>query len=855
MSETEYLHALPADYELDRYRIIRVLGIGGFGVTYLASHEVLGNRVAIKEYLPNDFAVRQGTTVSPKSKDDEDDFQWGLTRFIDEARTVVKFNHPNIVRVHSFFEGNSTAYMVMDYEEGESLDDLLARKSKLKEEELKDILLPIIDGLSTVHQDGVLHRDIKPSNIFVRNSDGSPVLLDFGSARHAISKKSMSMTAITSPGYSPPEQYETDSEAQGSWSDIYSLAALSYRAITGNKPDDALARERRILRDQSDPLVPLSESKEAKKYDPQFIAAIEHGLKVNERERPQDLGAWQDEMNVERTTVDTTGRSRPQARQRASESSIFNQVKTKLEQLVRNISEQSIVYYNEYKRFILPGVSIVGIVLVLSVISVLLINWVDTSHEGPSADEIAEESEASADPAVAENTLDEILDDELIGAEEEIDFGESLVSELDSEIALEETLEEEEEVVPASGALVLNLTPANARVTIFDIPDRYQPGGIELPVGTYRVRVMAEGYLTTYRNIEVSEESGPVNIALEVDPNPKIPFAVSVRPEHAIVTIADSDGNLIEHTPGSMLQAGEYRIEASADGFRTGIVQVEHSEIKQIHEISLIVKWQFAGEFKECERCPDMVIVSGGKYQMGSPWRSRNRDASVNVNETPQREVEISSVAVARYETTFDQWEACVEAGGCNGHVPEAKWGRGSMPVMNVNWNDAQAYVDWLSRKSETKYRLPSEAEWEYLARAGTATNYWLGDRVDPSGANYNGHEGGTTAVSNYAANAFGLFNMHGNVGEWIADCWYRTYAGDIEQARERNPFRPKVSAPLTGVSWEKSNCTRRVVRGGSWKSAELEIDSRFRDSQIPSVREDDLGFRVVTSQFDQAVQ
>jgi serine/threonine protein kinase len=151
-------HALPAGHELGQYRVLEVLGVGGFGITYLAEHRALDRKVALKEYLPNEFAVREAATVHPKSEADRGDFDWGLRRFLDEARILARFEHRNVVRVRDYFEANSTAYIAMEYEDGESLDGLLAGKRTLDESQLKRVVLPILDGLRQVHAAGVLHR-------------------------------------------------------------------------------------------------------------------------------------------------------------------------------------------------------------------------------------------------------------------------------------------------------------------------------------------------------------------------------------------------------------------------------------------------------------------------------------------------------------------------------------------------------------------------------------------------------------------------------------------------------------------------------------------------------------------------
>ena len=299
MSAEDHKHALPAGYRLGSYRVVRVLGAGGFGVTYLCEHGGLGVQVAVKEYLPNEIAVRDGAAVHPKSASDREDFEWGLSRFLEEARTLARFEHPNVVRVRDCFEANSTAYIVMDYEDGESLDALLHRHGTLTEAQLKRVVLPVAEGLRQIHTAGFLHRDVKPSNIFVRRSDESPVLLDFGSARQALGRKSRSMTAIASAGYSPPEQYESQGD-QGAWTDIYALSALCHRAITGGPPVEAPRRTGQLARSRADPQTKLATAGVAG-YSLGLLEAVDCGLQLVETERPQSLEDWL--ARAERTTT------------------------------------------------------------------------------------------------------------------------------------------------------------------------------------------------------------------------------------------------------------------------------------------------------------------------------------------------------------------------------------------------------------------------------------------------------------------------------------------------------------------------------------------------------------------------
>ena len=229
-----------------------------------------------------------------------------------------------------------------------------------------------------------------------------------------------------------------------------------------------------------------------------------------------------------------------------------------------------------------------------------------------------------------------------------------------------------------------------------------------------------------------------------------------------------------------------------------------------------------------CDFCPEMVVIPAGTFTMGSPSDEEGRWD----DEGPQREVRVERFALGRTEVTFAQYDACVDAGGCAERPNDRGWGRGERPVINVSWEDAQAYVDWLSDATGEAYRLPSEAEWEYAARAGTTTRFAFGDEISPAEANFSRNVGGTWEVGSGAANDWGLFDMHGNVWEWIEDCWHDNYEG----------------APRDGSAWLQSHdgdCWRRVVRGGSWIYEPELLRSAFRLRYGRDIRNHFLGFRV----------
>jgi len=269
----------------------------------------------------------------------------------------------------------------------------------------------------------------------------------------------------------------------------------------------------------------------------------------------------------------------------------------------------------------------------------------------------------------------------------------------------------------------------------------------------------------------------------------------------------------------------------------TGRDRMPGIEPSLIRDLESFAFWPYrAGEpFSDCDACPEMVVIAGGSFRMGSP----ESEEGAEPNEQPVHTVEVPRFALGRTEVTFDQWRACVDDGGCGFVPPDQGWGQGSRPVVNVSWGDALAFLRWLSRRTGRDYRLPTEAEWEYSARAGSTTRFYTGACITSADANFDGRRPigdcpqteavqRTMPVGFYASNAFGLFDMHGNVREWTRDCWNDNYIG----------------APTDGSAWMTGDCSRPVIRGGSWRGSERAVRSANRTRPSGSFTDAMTGFR-----------
>jgi formylglycine-generating enzyme required for sulfatase activity len=287
------------------------------------------------------------------------------------------------------------------------------------------------------------------------------------------------------------------------------------------------------------------------------------------------------------------------------------------------------------------------------------------------------------------------------------------------------------------------------------------------------------------------------------------------------LSAAKSDTGLEQAQIAQGVQPG-----STTTGFINELSEILAVDMRVPKRLSLAEEWALNAEdqFKECNICPEMIVVPSGEFIMGSPENEEGRSD----DESPQHKVSFAMpFAVGRFAVTFDEWDACVTDHGCrNYHPGDRGWGRGRQPVINIWWEDAMAYVKWLSQKTKRNYRLLSEAEREYVTRAGTTTTFWWGSSISSKQANYDGSfrypfDGGskgefrrrTLSVDSFEQNPWGIYQVHGNVSEWVEDCWHKNYQG----------------APSDGSAWVSADCSRRMLRGGDWNSAPWQMRSASR--------------------------
>jgi len=757
-NQVNVLPALPHRTLLHgQYLVGRVLGDpGGFGIAYLCLDIKLQTPLAIKEFFPANFVIRatESLAVVPKSPEKAEWFNFGLQQFLQEAQNLAKFNHPNLVRVRTFFEENYTAYLVMDYYKGRNIADFInQRGGKLPDKQSIEIMKQILDGLKEVHSKNLLHRDIKPWNIYLTN-DEKAILLDFGAARQALGDHSR--TVVLTPGFAPFEQYSRHGK-QGPWTDIYSCAATLYFMVTGNIPPDAEKRE------QDDKFVGTDA------ISTTLNEILMQAMSLDPTKRPQSVDAFRDLLEQELQKENGT---QPQKTPKPPPRSPISQV----------------------QRGILT-VSIILIVLGLSYIIFVMKN--------------SQESRSGPVNGHTKNSLYILY----------INAGDSLLIQGYYEAA-KENFENAKDLRPEDGSYVID-----------------------------KLKLIEKKI--TEKKQEMRRESQFTKLVIEGDTYYK-------RGEYDLAKGAYKQAQALSHKPGdkdveSKINDCEEKIDQQQEQLRLRNLAVQYKEkgdafFKSGEFAKAKVPYQKAlslnpgdayakRQIQECERLADieekkrqgMEYIPAGTFMMGS------NDG--DEDEQPVHKVYVDAFYMDKYEVTVEQYNTFISA---TGHRKPSEWTeqlkKPKHPVFNVSWEDAVAYANWAGK------RLPTEAEWEYAARAGNTGlsgkpiyMYPWGNNLSHDKGNYLGTEDQdqwerTSPVASFGPNGYGLYDMAGNVWEWCLDWYDENY---YKTSSERNPMGP----------YEVS---QSVLRGGSWRSDPAYLRCAYRGKMRPVGTNNDIGFRCV---------
>ena len=893
----DYVNALPPGTRFEEYRLDAALGAGGFGITYRAYDANLDKFVAIKEYLPVEFATRTAaSTVVPHSDADAQNYHWGLTRFLDEARTLARFDHPHLNKVYRFFESNGTAYMVLEYVQGEALADKLTRERQLPEESLQRLLDEVLSGLEVMHDAGYVHRDIKPGNLMLREEDGSAVVLDFGAARQAVGQRSKAITSILTPGYAPVEQYDGKVDRVGAWTDMYALGMVAYRCISGTSDSelpDAVARMLAQSRGEA-VLLPATEAGKGK-YNAKLLEAIDWAMELDEGDRPQTVDVWRQALSGggrRKGPIKSAGETAPKPTRSTTTTrtgpSWAGVALTAV--LVALLGAGSWWVWQEYPDLLGQGgaeppalteeVAPADMLVETPQIAATgkIGETATGTEETPALEEAEIEPPASREPALSPEAAE--VARLLVAAEADLKArrltspaGNNAWDRYQRVLEIDPT---NPEAVQGMDRVIESYTElfgiAVGRED-FEQADSYlerirglHPDSPMLLTGKEQLEDARQARADHLAKIERQRQAEEAARQAELE-RQRIAQAIEGHWEAFEAALQAEDLEEAQHIlaqvhglnpdePG--LATGERRlanlaqqlIEQAVDihweSFETAI-QVEDLDeatdiLAQIRDLNPDALGLVPGEQRlaaaleqqrqealEREYAGEMVDIPGGVFRMGDLSSEGDDDAR------PVHSVTVSAFRLGKHEVTFAQWDACVADGGCDGYTPDDEgWGRGNRPVINLSWDDVQGFIDWLNSKTGENFRLPTEAEWEYAARAGSATLYSWGNSIGHNRANCDGcgsrwDDDRTAPVGSFSANPWGLHDMHGNVWEWVRDCWNDSYVG----------------APSDGRAWISGDCTRRVLRGGSWYVYPERLHSSSRTSNTRLSRNAYRGFRL----------
>ena len=763
--------------QIPGYRIIRKINQGGMSTVYLAIQMSVGRIVALKVMNPS-------LTSDPAFSE----------RFQREATIVGQLSHPNIVAIYDIGRQDDLNYIAMDYLPGGSVHDKMI--NGLTGEEALRVTKEIANALDHAHEKGYIHRDIKPENILFR-ADNSAVLSDFGVAKGIVGVSRMTHvgTVVGTPHYMSPEQ--TRGQTVTARSDLYSLGIVFYEMLTGALPYQGEDAVTIALKHISAPIPKLPLQYQAyQKILEKFLAKDPDQRFQSGREISTAIEQLEAATRIPYITNTAPEDLSIMALVRALFAASLHAVRWRWRKL-RNTR------WSKDKGFHQPT----------------------STHNSVFADEIAPtlfvtrvQQQTRINPLLFSQNKSFYT---TLGMAVFVAICWCLFS-----ILMFTKFPQQLSHWPN---VVKRPTVATARIFLSP-PTQIVPAPKRLAASSSSASTVSSS-----SSSQSSSEASSAASSQSSSAAPVFPLTITTTPDKVRIKILNIPDKYKE---GIELPDGQYRIEISKAGFKT---KTETVEIKN-HPLTLAVELEPDETVNEGKpgtplavfggkNAPDMIRIPAGSFMMGD---------DNNVHTAPAHKVVIAKAfAMSKDEITFAEYDAFAQA--TNRALPgDNGWGRDNRPVIHVSWEDAQAYTQWLSKTTGKKFRLPTEAEWEYAARAGSTTEFWWGNNeTDAKGkancrrgcySSYSGLFGSKSApVGSYSANAFGLYDTAGNVSEWVQDCYQENFSG----------------APANGSAREEKACVSRVVRGGSTRDNVQRLASSARDNIPAGFVNDTLGFRV----------
>lgn len=830
---------------IGKYTITKLIGEGGFGVVYLAKEGLSGEEVAIKEYFPSQFCRRLNTgKIALKNKDEfhQTMFYKGLDRFGIEAKSLHKIHHDNIIKVTEYFEENNTAYMVMAYIKGMSLEDFLKRQGTLTREQADRILMPIIDALSYIHnyEEGIIHRDIKPGNILIDLNEGKPILIDFGTT---MGVGDSGATAFASKFYSAIEQSaETLSDMQGYHTDIYALAATFYHCLTGEKPLDA---SHRMLNAD---VVNLVDDLKGQ-YDERLLKLVDLGLIIRPEQRPQSVdellklsGYAPIRESEDPKTPDTPPTDvRPDGDGKAAGESGDKDSKPR-KPVIKDESKP--VGLIAFLFLLLLGGGGYGAYYFMESgkVSKLDVNFNITPNNAEwkiNGRPIVTDSKYSIYPSRTYKMEISAADHKTVAFNLRLrpDGTLNVPSNLRRDAQNAQVLNKNQFNVELKKQTFSVYFTSNAPDVEYSIPGvgSYQPG-IELAAGTYMVSATSRSLnnVVTKEVVLGSANQGVSQFDFPFASN-LVDVIVRIRPRSISGSATIEFLNEANQpTPPFKLERRRYTARVSAPGYVTKTfpinpaIQSDVTVNMEAEQPQEVVASEPAIPAQVKDLVDSMVNMQAATYQLGCNKQSNSCDK----DERSRQGIRLANYKISAAEINNGLWKLCYQQKGCSS-VASSNGDR-DLPVTNVSYKDTQQFVSWLSNVSQQAYRLPSEAEWEAAAmsfeRAVKSdlcryTNFADSSSPYPwksSQCNDGTPQGPTKVTSMNKAN--GLFHILGNVWEMTTTCWQAAASTDIQ-----------------------ASCDKPTVKGGAFNNVPARIKASYRSFVDQNAKESNLGFRVVS--------